>query len=103
LLHFASERIPERPAVPKEIFILDKLPLTSVGKPMKHVLQMDAAKRVFEEALQSLTCPWSIDITNTGGSGLHTKLQLQKASEDDRQAADKILSAYSVPYEIAVE
>ena len=103
LLHFASERIPERPAVPKEIFILDKLPLTSVGKPMKHVLQMDAAKRVFEEALQSLTCPWSIDITNTGGSGLHTKLQLQKASEDDRQAADKILSAYSVPYDITVE
>jgi fatty-acyl-CoA synthase len=103
LLHFASERIPERPAVPKEIFILDKLPLTSVGKPMKHVLQMDAAKRVFEGALQALTCPWRIDITNTGGSGLHTQLQLQKASEDDRQAADKILSAYSVPYDITVE
>jgi len=103
LLHFASERIPERPAVPKEIFILDKLPLTSVGKPMKHVLQMDAAKRVFEVALQALTCTWRIDITNTGGSGLHTQLQLQKASEDDRQTADKILSAYSVPYDITVE
>ena len=101
LLSFASERIPERPAVPKEIFILDKLPLTSVGKPMKHVLQMDAAKRVFEGALQALSCPWSIDITNTGGSGLHTKLQLGNASEADREAAEKILSAYSVPYDIA--
>jgi fatty-acyl-CoA synthase len=70
---------------------------------MKHVLQMDAAKRVFEGALQALTCPWSIDITNTGGSGLQIKLQLQKASEDDRQAADKILSAYSVPYDITLE
>jgi len=50
-----------------------------------------------------LTCPWRIDITNTGGSGLHTQLQLQKASEDDRQAADKILSAYSVPYDITLE
>jgi len=103
LLSFASERISERPAVPKEIFILDKLPLTSVGKPMKHVLQMDAAKRVFEEALQSLTCSWNLDITNTGGSGLHTKLQLSKASESDRQTADKILSAYSVPYDITVD
>ncbi len=102
LLRFASERIPERPAVPKEIFILEKLPLTSVGKPMKHVLQMDAAKRVFEDALQSLSCLWSIDITNTGGSGLHTKLQLRKSNDADRQAADKILSAYSVPYDITV-
>ena len=103
LLSFASERIPERPAVPKEIFILDKLPLTSVGKPMKHVLQMDAAKRVFEGALQALTCAWSLDIANTGGSGLHSKLQLRNASEADRQAAEKILSAYSVPYDIAVD
>jgi hypothetical protein len=64
---------------------------------------MDAAKRVFEEALQSLTCSWNLDITNTGGSGLHTKLQLSKASESDRQTADKILSAYSVPYDIMVD
>jgi len=103
LLSFASERIPERPAVPKEIFILDKLPLTSVGKPMKHVLQMDAAKRVFESALQTLTCKWSLDISNTGGSGLHSKLQLHKASPADRQAAEQILSSYSVPYDIAVD
>jgi fatty-acyl-CoA synthase len=70
---------------------------------MKHVLQMDAAKRVFEGALQTLTCTWSLDITNTGGSGLHSKLQLRNASEADRQAAEKILSAYSVPYDIAVD
>ena len=103
LLSFASERIPERPAIPKEIFIIDKLPLTSVGKPMKHVLQMDAAKRVFEGALQTLACKWSLDISNTGGSGLHTKLQLHKASSADRQAAEQILSSYSVPYDIAVD
>ncbi|MFM9993027.1 MAG: hypothetical protein ACKVOY_16465, partial [Burkholderiaceae bacterium] len=59
--------------------------------------------RVFEGALQALTCPWRIDITNTGGSGLLTKLQLRKATEADRQAAEQILSAYSVPYEIVVD
>ena len=52
LLRDASERIPERPAVPKEVVFLDKLPLTAVGKPMKHLLQLDAARRVFTEALQ---------------------------------------------------
>lgn len=102
LLSFASERIPERPAVPKEIFILDKLPLTSVGKPMKHVLQMDAAKRVFESELQKLKCAWTIDMVNTGGSGLLTKLHLREASQEDRQAAEQILSTFSVPYEITM-
>jgi len=100
LLKFASERISERPAVPKEIVILDKLPLTSVGKPMKHVLQMDAARRVFEAALQPLACQWKLDIANTGGSGLVTTLTLINASEAAREAAEQILSAYSTPYEI---
>ena len=100
LLKFASERISERPAVPKDIVILDKLPLTSVGKPMKHVLQMDAAKRVFEAALQPLACQWKLDITSTGGSGLATTLLLSHASEADRLAAEQILSVYLTPYEI---
>jgi fatty-acyl-CoA synthase len=100
LLVFATERIPERPAVPKEIVILEKLPLTSVGKPMKHVLQMDAAKREFESALKALACEWSLDIVNTGGSGLAMTVHLKNASPTDRSDAEKILSAYSTPYEI---
>jgi fatty-acyl-CoA synthase len=100
LLRYATERIPERPAVPKEIVILDKLPLTSVGKPMKHVLQMDAAKRVFEQALKAVPCQWDLDIASTGGSGLSTTLTLRNGSESNRQAAEQILSSYSIPYVI---
>lgn len=102
LMRYAAEHIPERPAVPKEIVVLDKLPLTSVGKPMKHVLQMDAAKRVFEAALQSLPCPWNLDIANTGGSGLAITLTLKEASEAARHEAERILSAYAIPYVIEV-
>ena len=100
LLTFATERISERPAVPKEIVILDKLPLTSVGKPMKHVLQMDAAKREFESALKPLTCQWDLEIVNTGGSGLAMTVYLKNVSPTDRNEAEKILSAYSTPYVI---
>jgi fatty-acyl-CoA synthase len=102
LLRYAAEHIPERPAIPKEIVVLDKLPLTSVGKPMKHVLQMDAARRVFEAALRPLPCPWDLDIVNTGGSGLASTLTLKDASESARAAAEQILSAYSIPYVIQV-
>jgi fatty-acyl-CoA synthase len=102
LLRYAAERISERPAVPKEIFILDKLPLTSVGKPMKHVLQKDAAQRVFAEALKALPCQWNLEITNTGGSGMALALTLENAGAEDRMAADKVLSAYAIPYEISL-
>ena len=102
LMRYAAEHIPERPAVPKEIVVLDKLPLTSVGKPMKHVLQMDAAKRVFDEALRPLPCAWNLDIANTGGSGLAITLQLNDANESARNEAERILSAYAIPYLIEI-
>jgi fatty-acyl-CoA synthase len=100
LLRYVAERIPERPAIPKEIVVLDKLPLTSVGKPMKHLLQVDAARRVFEPALRTLACQWDLAIASTGGSGLATTLTLKNACALDQNAAEQVLSAYSIPYVI---
>ena len=100
LLRFAAARIPERPAVPKEIFFVDKLPLTAVGKPMKHVLQADIARRVFGEALRAVPGRWDLDVVNTGGSGLKLVVRLDGASPDARARADAILSAYATPYVI---
>jgi len=100
LIRYAAERIPERPAVPKEIIFLDKLPLTAVGKPIKHLLQLDAARRVFTEVLQPVPGPWELDVANTGGSGLKLTLRLQAETPEARQQAEAILSAYSTPYAI---
>ncbi len=100
LLRYAAERIPERPAVPKEIVFLDKLPLTAVGKPVKHLLQLDAARRVFHKALSGVPGPWALDVVNTGGSGLRTTLTLQGAPAAARQQADAILAGFSTPYAI---
>lgn len=100
LLRFAAERIPERPAVPKEIIFVDKLPLTAVGKPIKHLLQVDAAKRVFNEVLQPMACAWELEVVNTGGSGLKVSVSLKGGSPQSRRQAEELLSAFSVPYSI---
>ena len=100
LLNYAAERIPERPAVPKEIIFLDKLPLTAVGKPIKHLLQVDAARRVFDAALRPVPGTWTLEVVNTGGSGLRTTLRLRGDAPGARQAAEEILSTYSTPYRI---
>jgi fatty-acyl-CoA synthase len=98
LLRYAAERIPERPAVPKEIIIMDKLPLTAVGKPIKHLLQVDAARRVFTEALRPVPGAWELAVINTGGSGLKLELRLKDPSPDARRKAEEILSTFSTPY-----
>lgn len=100
LLHFAAQRIPERPAVPKEIVLLDRLPLTAVGKPMKHLLQLMAAKQVFREALRDLPGTWDLEVVNTGGSGMKTTLTLHDAADATRAMADAVLSTFSTPFVI---
>jgi fatty-acyl-CoA synthase len=55
LASFLQGRIGERAAFPKDIFIIDKLPLTDVGKPLKNALRQDAAERVFRSVLSNAT------------------------------------------------
>jgi fatty-acyl-CoA synthase len=54
LLALAAARIPERAAIPKAIFVVDKLPLTDAGKPAKVALRHDAAERTFRTALSQI-------------------------------------------------
>jgi fatty-acyl-CoA synthase len=55
LLALAAARIPERAAIPKEIFIVDSIPLTDAGKPAKVVLRLDAAERTFRSVLSQIS------------------------------------------------
>jgi fatty-acyl-CoA synthase len=65
LAHFLQGRIGERAAFPKDIFIVDKLPLTAVGKPLKNELRRDAAERVFRAVVAEA-------IRGTAGEGQAT-------------------------------
>ncbi|MET9629566.1 AMP-binding protein [Lentzea sp. NPDC006480] len=46
---WAGERVPEKAAAPKEIVVLDALPLTAVGKPYKVELRADATRRALHD------------------------------------------------------
>ncbi|WP_037321393.1 acyl-CoA synthetase [Amycolatopsis orientalis] len=48
---WAAGRVPERAAAPKEVTVLDALPVTDVGKPYKLALRADANRRAITEAL----------------------------------------------------
>jgi fatty-acyl-CoA synthase len=55
LVAFLSSCIAERAAIPKEIIIVDKLPLTAIGKPVKAALRRDIAERTFRSVLSEAT------------------------------------------------
>src|SRR5262252_3835349 len=48
---FALDRISERAAAPKDVIVLERMPLTDIGKPAKAWLRTDAARRAFREVL----------------------------------------------------
>lgn len=48
---YARERVAERPAAPANIYFVDALPLTAVGKVFKPTLRLDAARRACVDLL----------------------------------------------------
>lgn len=55
LLSFAGENIHERAAIPKEIFVIENMPLTAIGKIFKPELRNDQVKRIVVEELKNVT------------------------------------------------
>jgi len=54
LIAFARDRIPERAAVPKEIIIVPKLPVTAIGKVHKQTLKLEITRRAAEECVRAV-------------------------------------------------
>lgn len=52
---FLTPRIEEKAAMPKEIIVLDALPLSGVGKPLKNALRQDITERTFRNILADAT------------------------------------------------
>lgn len=55
LITYLRGCIAERAATPKEIIVLDKLPLTDIGKPLKAKLRLDSAERAFQAVISQAT------------------------------------------------
>jgi fatty-acyl-CoA synthase len=67
--HFV-ETVPERPAVPKHLYVIDALPLTSVGKVYKPELRCNAASRLLRDLLSDIQLQ-DISVTEDGSRSLH--------------------------------
>ncbi len=104
---YLSQEIGERAAVPKEVFILDEIPLTPVGKIFKPSLRWDAVRFVYQEAIESLGDPIkevevqvSEDKIHGTKASIQVKLNPETSREEMEAKISDALSRFTVRYEI---
>jgi fatty-acyl-CoA synthase len=107
ILDHLKREIGERAAIPKEVFILDKMPLTPVGKIFEPALRWDAIKRAYQAELRNLfDMVDSVDVTvaedKVHGSlaTLTIKAAPQVSSEKIKEKVKEILTRYTVKYRL---
>jgi fatty-acyl-CoA synthase len=109
ILAFAKSRIGERAAVPKEVVILEKIPLTPVGKIFKPALRWDAVRRTYSqemEGLGALASSVEVEVGEHKVFGTLVKIRVKAAAgvkeEAVREKVSQLLARYTVRYELAV-
>ena len=105
LQEHAEKSIGERAAIPKQIFIIDSIPLTPVGKMFKPALRWDATKRAYQFALSSIqNQETKINITvgedKTYGTRVDIFITSPQSSTQLSAAVRELLAPYSIHYEL---
>lgn len=88
MMSFVRERTPERAAVPVNLYFIDAIPLTGVGKVFKPALRLDAAQRMVGQLLADLTKPGLSLQVQVGAHAVHGNLiSVQLAGLADAEGA----------------
>jgi fatty-acyl-CoA synthase len=104
---WVRERTPERAAVPVQIFSIDPMPLTGVGKVFKPQLRWDAATRALTKTLVSLQqrgIDFSVQVGPHGSHGSIAKVTIAGVPGHERDVvtaeAHKALAPFVLRHEI---
>ena len=105
ILEHLQQSIGERAAVPKDVFIIDEMPLTLVGKIFKPALKWDIIKQVYQRELEALgEMAESVEV-QVGEDKIHgtqatvTIKAAEGTCEDDvRKRVDELLGVFTVSY-----
>lgn len=104
LRRFAEPLIAERPAWPKQIFIVGSVPMTSVGKIFKPELRNDAVRRVVAAEIAGVCNPDRVEIAVAAGGkrGTQVTITLPVGLAGRQGAIEKTLSGYLFDHEVRV-
>jgi len=101
----AQHAIAERPAWPKEIHIVDVIPITSVGKIYKPQLRCDIATRAVTRLVRDELAlgDAQVQVNEGGRRGMRVRVTLSSAARSELPKVEQALSAYLFESVVAVE
>ena len=109
LLAFAKENISERAAIPKEIIIIDEIPLTPVGKIFKPQLVWKEVDKVYGKAAGVVDGVRGISV-KTGAHKIHgmiasitVQIDPETKKEETEKQLRQALGVFTVPFDLAIE
>ncbi len=100
---FAEPLIAERPAWPKQVIVIDAIPMTSVGKIFKPQLRTDAVQRLVAQVVADAAGSDSarIDVAAGGKRGIDVTVTLAAAQSGQQGVVEKALEGYLFDYKVA--
>lgn len=105
-LHAHAQRtIGERPAWPKQLHIVESIPLTTVGKIYKPALRCDAAARLVTRVVRDdlALSDARVQVTEGGRRGMRVTVLLPDAARSSAPAVEQALASYLFETQVAVE
>lgn len=92
----AQNSIDERPAWPKQIHVIDTIPLTTVGKIYKPSLRCKAAKMMIEDLVENDfdLSEVGVEVVDGGARGMCVTVTLSEGDASSVPALEKALAAY---------
>ena len=100
LISFCENKIAEMAALPKYIEIIEEMPLTAVGKIFKPDLRKKAIIRVFNQEFDKSNIKGSVtSVIEHPKEGLKAQINTNDSSEN----VSKVLSAFTIGWELAKE
>ena len=109
VLDYLKKEMGERAAIPKEVFIIEQIPLTPVGKIFKPALRWEAIEQVYREELQVLgNMVDSVDVA-VKEDKVHGSLAVitikpasHASAEEIKDRVDNILTRYTIRYHLTI-
>jgi fatty-acyl-CoA synthase len=109
IIEFLKKEIGERAAIPKEVIIVDEIPLTPIGKVFKPLLRYDIVKRVYETELGNLNDiinKAEINVIEDRTHGISVSIKINPAQNISKEKIEeKIkeqLARYIIRYKIEI-
>ncbi|MCL1089119.1 acyl-CoA synthetase [Shewanella profunda] len=99
LMEFAKQQIVERAAVPKQIQIVDAIPLTAVGKIFKPALKHLEIRNALSASLREAGLEhFNLDVSEDKTLGISLLVQLE--SSNDKAQAEQVLGQYPFHFKL---